>query len=101
MTCGCLIGHLAIPGNGRAVSIYYLDSTGARPAPGVAPCATHIKEAPMDDNLATRPAWLDEVIRLSVPPGTAGPVAQAPEERSHPVVELRLSNSSQVRSPRR
>ncbi len=55
----------------------------------------------MDDNLATRPAWLDEVIRLSVPPGTAGPVAQAPEERSHPVVELRLSNSSQVRSPRR
>lgn len=56
----------------------------------------------MDDNLANRPAWLDEVMRLSVPPGTAGPVSQAPtEERSHPVVELRLSNSSQVRSPRR
>ncbi len=81
---------------------YYLDSTGARPPPGVARCATHIKEAPMDDNLANRPAWLDEVMRLSVPPGTAGPVSQAPtEERSHPVVELRLSNSSQVRSPRR
>lgn len=56
----------------------------------------------MDDNLATRPAWLDEVIRLSVPPGSGGPASQAPaEERAHPVVELRLSNSSQVRSPRR
>lgn len=56
----------------------------------------------MDDNLANRPAWLDEVIRLSLPPGTAGPVSPALiDERSHPVVELRLSNSSQVRSPRR
>jgi len=56
----------------------------------------------VDDNLATRPAWLDEVIRLSVRPGSGGPVSQPPaEEHSHPVVELRLSNSSQVRSPRR
>jgi hypothetical protein len=58
----------------------------------------------MDDDLLTRPTWLDEVRRLSQPAesSTPGFPAEIPSaQKQQVVVELRLSNSSQVRPVRK